>query len=222
MRTHRTWLSLGTIVVMAALLSACATVPPRPVNLASSALLKPTRAMDTPYSFRRPGVDFATYNSIVMAPVKLATAAGTSAKALTPDEQAQLAKELQQQFTAALAQHFRIAVAPGSRNLMVQLTLLDAVKTNSVMSTVTHVLPVGLVINAGAQAAGRHGTFAGSVLYAVEVRDAQTGDILYAEVANQSAKALNIAASVTPLGAASAGIRVGATSFVEQLMKKAP
>lgn len=222
MRAHRTWLSLGTITVTAALLSACATVPPRPVNLASSALLKPTRAMDTPYSFRRPGVDFATYNSIVMAPVKMATTAGTSSKALTPDEQAQLAKELQQQFTVALAQHFRIAAAPGSRNLLIQLTLLDAAKTNSVMSTVTHVLPVGLVINAGAQVAGRHGTFAGSVLYAAEVRDAQTGDILYAEVANQSAKALNIPASVTPLGAASAGIRVGAKSFVEQLMKKAP
>ncbi|WP_137131015.1 DUF3313 domain-containing protein [Rhizobium sp. FY34] len=222
MRVHRSWFSIGLLGTMAALLSACATVPPRPVNLASSALLTPTRTMNTPYHFRRPGVDFATYNSIVMAPVKMAFAAGSTSNAVTPGEQAQLAKELQQQFTAALSQHFRIAAAPGSRNLLVQLTLLDAAKSNSVMSTVSHVLPVGLVINAGAQMAGRHGTFAGSVLYAVEVRDTQTGDILYAEVANQSAKALNIAASVTPLGAASAGIRVGAESFVEQLLKKAP
>lgn len=217
MRATLPWFPLGMMIV---LLSACATVTPRPTNLASSALLRPTRVTDTPYHYRRPGINFTTYDSVLMAPVK--SAVDSSSASLLPAEALQLTDELQRQFTSALSQRFRIVAAPGSRTLMVQLTLIDARKSNAALSTITHALPVGIVVNAGAQLAGRHGTFTGSVVYAVEARDAESGDILYAEVAHRSADALNIAAGFTPLAAAKAGIEHGARSFAKVMTESTP
>ena len=86
-----------------------------------------------------------------------------------------------------------------------------------VLSTVSHVLPVGLVVNAGAQATGGRGTFSGWVSYAVEIEDAHTGTLLYAHVANRSANALDITANFGPLDAAKAGVRSAADKLDKEL-----
>lgn len=200
------------------LLGGCATTTPKPENLASSPLLQPTHLSDQPYSYRNPTVDFSAYDSVVVAPVKLASPRSPSEAGLAQDEMAELAGILRQQFAASLSSRFPIVSIPGPRSLLVELTLIEAEKSKPVLSTVSHVMPVGIAVNAGAQLAGRQGTFSGSVLYAVEVRAAGNSRILYAEVARRSADALDLTASLAPLAAAKAGIRNGAREFPEDLM----
>ncbi|NBB46896.1 DUF3313 family protein [Rhizobium sp. CRIBSB] len=209
---------LGAAMLALSLLGGCATTTPKPENLASSPLLQPTHLSDQPYTYRNPTVDFSAYDSVVVAPVKLASPRSPSEAGLAQDEMAELAGILRQQFAASLSSRFPIVSIPGPRSLLVELTLIEAEKSKPVLSTVSHVMPVGIAVNAGAQLAGRQGTFSGSVLYAVEVRAAGNSRILYAEVARRSADALDLTASLAPLAAAKAGIRNGAREFPEDLM----
>ena len=105
----------------------------------------------------------------------------------------------------------------GPGTLRARLTLTGAEASTPVLSTVSHVLPVGLVVNAGAQATGGRGTFSGWVSYAVEIEDAHTGTLLYAHVANRSANALDITANFGPLDAAKAGVRSAADKLDKEL-----
>lgn len=199
------------------LLSSCSTITPPSADLASFTLLRPTRDAATPLLYRKAGVELSSYDRVTIAPVRILAAAGIESGVL-PDEKKMLAADLFREFAMSLGKRFQLVSVPGKSTLEVDLTLIDVKKSNTVLSTVSHIVPVGLAINVGAQLAGKRGTFAGSAVYAVEVRDSESGEILYAEVANQSSKALDLTASFTPLAAAKAGIHTGAQTFPNDLI----
>lgn len=110
------------------------------------------------------------------------------------DKQA-LASYMHQEFSKVLGRRFQPVAQAGPGTLRARLTLTGAEASTPVLSTVSHVFPGGLVVNAGAQAIGGRGTFSGWVSYAVEIEDAETGSLLYAHVASRSANALDITAN---------------------------
>jgi hypothetical protein len=212
------WVLRGACTCLVIFLTACATVTPRPANLPSSTLLLPTRDSTMPYAYRKPGVSFSTYDKVMLEPVRLSGSAGNETSDISVEEKKALSNYLFEEFTGSLGKTFQIVSSPGEKTLDVGLTFIDAKKSYVVLSAVSHVLPAGLAVNAGAQLLGKPGTFSGAVVYAVEVRDSQSGEILYARVDNKSSSALDVTSSFTPLAAARAGIRAGAKTFPNDLI----
>ncbi|HBF29396.1 DUF3313 domain-containing protein [Rhizobium sp.] len=200
-----------------ACMASCTTVTPRPNNLASSALLRPTKYPNTPYAYRKSGIDFASYDKIIVKPVSIYAGTGKRFDGLSAEDLTMLTNDMHREFSSTLNKRFQRVPAPGKSTLEVELTLLDVKKTKVVLSTASHIMPVGLALNAGFQLADKPGSFSGSVIYAVEVRDSLSGNILYASISNISANALDIKASFEPLSAAEAGIRTGAKILLQDL-----
>jgi hypothetical protein len=73
-----------------------------------------------------------------------------------------------------------------------------------------------LVYNGVQAARDGEGTMTGSVIYAVEIFDAATSNLLSAFVSKQYPSPLNIKASVGPLTAAEAGLDKGADALLAQ------
>jgi hypothetical protein len=88
-----------------------------------------------------------------------------------------------------------------------------------VVSALSHILPVGVVVNAGLGVAGHSGTFLGSVSYAAELYDAASGELRYASVSRRTPFAMDITASFGRLDAAKKGVRIGAKQLSEDLSK---
>src|SRR5260221_13312938 len=101
--------------------------------------------------------------------------------------------------------------------MRLHLTLRGIETSTPVISTVSHLAPMGLVVNTALQATGRNGTFFGSVSYAAELSDSESGALRYAYVTKQTPDALDITASIGYLDAAKTGIRIGAKHLVAEL-----
>ncbi len=99
------------------------------------------------------------------------------------------------------------------------LTLTGLETSTPVVSTISHVVPVGLLVNAGLGASKHGGTFFGSDFHAAEVYDATTGELVYASVSRRTPFALDITSSIARLDAAKKGVRLGAQDLSEELIK---
>ena len=202
---------------MALALAACATTPPPSQALSSSAFLRPTSDKTRPYAYRRPDVNFAAYSRVMIPPTAIYSGPDAQFGKMSAADRQALAIYMHQEFSKVLGRRFQLVGQPGPGTLRARLTLTGAEASTPVLSTVSHVLPVGLVVNAGAQATGGRGTFSGWASYAVEIEDAQTGTLLYAHVASRSANALDITANFGGLDAAKAGVRSAADQLGKEL-----
>jgi len=200
-----------------AVVSGCATTPPPSQALSSSAVLRPTSDKTKPYAYRRPDANFAAYNRVIVPPTEIYAGLDAQFGKMSSADRQALASYMHQEFVKVLGRRFQIVGQPGPDTLRARLTLTGAETSTPVLSTVTHVLPVGLIVNAGAQATGGRGTFSGWMSYAVEIEDAPTGSLLYAHVATRSANALDITANFGSLDAAKAGVRSAANHLGKEL-----
>ena len=211
------WVRGLAACAMALGLAACATTPPPSQALSSSAYLRPTSDKTRPYAYRRPDANFAAYSRVIVPPTAIYAGPDAQFGKMSVTDQQALASYMHQEVSKVLGRRFQLVGQPGPGTLRAKLTLTGAEASTPVLSTVSHVLPVGLVVNAGAQATGGRGTFSGWVSYAVEIEDAQTGALLYAHVASRSANALDITANFGGLDAAKAGVRSAADQLGKEL-----
>ena len=86
-----------------------------------------------------------------------------------------------------------------------------------VISTVSKIVPVGLLLNTVQTARDKQAAFTGSVTFAVEVFDSSSGRLMRAYISKQYPWAMNVATSFGALDAAKSGIRKGADELAVQL-----
>lgn len=202
---------------MALSVTACATTPPPSQALSSSAYLRPTSDKMRPYAYRRPDANFAAYSRVIIPPTMIYAGPDAQFGKMSATDKQALASYMHQEFSKVLGRRLQPVAQAGPGTLRARLTLTGAEASTPVLSTVSHVFPGGLVVNAGAQAIGGRGTFSGWVSYAVEIEDAETGSLLYAHVASRSANALDITANFRGLDAARAGVRSAADQLGNEL-----
>ena len=65
------------------------------------------------------------------------------------------------------------------------------------LATVTRVTPVGLLTSSVQSLAGKKGTMSGSILFAVEIKDSRTGELLAAAVRRRAPDALDIGSTLS-------------------------
>lgn len=206
-----------TPLIALLLLGGCAAAPTDYRGLASAADLKPAADSETPFQYRDPAVDFGRYTRLMIDPATLYGGKDGQFGTMSEADRTLLADYLHDRFARVLKRRYRIVTAPGPDTARLHLTLTGAAASVPVLSTLSHLAPAGLVINTGLEIAGRNGTFFGSVSYAVELSDSESGQMLYAYVTRQTPDALDITASFGYLDAARTGIRIGADHFLHDL-----
>ena len=215
---------VGSILPILSLLSVlpgCTSVqPPAYRGLASAPQLQSTGTRDVPFQFRHSSVDLQAFSKLVIDPVTIYDGPDAQFRGVSVKDRKIIADYMQRTFAEVLGEKHQIirTLEPGTARI--HLTLTGIVGNTPVLSTMTHLMPIGLAINAGAQATGQEGTFLGSVSYAVEVVDASTGDLVYACITRQRPAALDITSAVGFLDAAKTGVRAGAKRFRDEVLAR--
>ncbi|MEN4757779.1 DUF3313 domain-containing protein, partial [Pantoea agglomerans] len=107
--------------------------------------------------------------------------------------------------------------AGNTPSLRLKLTLTGADTTPQVVGTFTKFDLAGGPYNIVQSVRGGRGLMSGYVNYAVEVKDAATGELLLAYVAEQYPNAMNVGATFGSMSAAETGVDKGAEQLLEKL-----
>jgi hypothetical protein len=212
---------LGLCIVSSAIaLTGCASTKPRAyADLASASRLRPNSQDPSgrvPYNYAT-RVDWRQYTEVIVAPVAIYRGSDSQFEKVSEEDKDTLAKYMQGEFAAKLAERFRIAKTPSPGTLRVQLTLTGAKRSTQVISTFTHFDLAGTPYNVVQSVRGKEGLMMGSVNYAVEIYDASTDRLLSAYVEKQYPNAMNVKSTFGGLSAPKTGIRKGAESLVAHL-----
>jgi hypothetical protein len=78
-----------------------------------------------------------------------------------------------------------------------RVTLLGGEKTKGGIATATRVTPLGFATSALKSALGKSGSFTGSLLYAVELYDARSNELLLAAVRRRTPDPLDVPATLS-------------------------
>lgn len=209
-------------ILMAAILSGCAS--PNPVmykEIPSAPYLRQNTsddAMKTPYLYAS-HTSIQGYDNIIIDPIEIYKGRDSQFGKMTEEDKTSLGAYMHAQFAEKLASRFRITNTPGPRTLRLKLILTGAAATTPVISTFSRLDLSGGLYNGVQSIRGGEGTFTGSALYAVEVYDSATAQLLCAYIAKEYPNSMNIGASFGSLTAAKVGIEKGAEKFVQQLQQ---
>ncbi|CAG9228505.1 conserved hypothetical protein [Paraburkholderia tropica] len=212
-------LTLAAVIGSIAL-SGCMTTGPIPyAGLSSSEKMKPDgegRTTKIPYEYTSE-VAWSTYDKLILDPVVVYDGGDNQFGALKASEKSELAGYMRETFSQALGKRFDVIKTPAQGRLRITLTITGAEETTPVLSLFEHVDIGGILYNGIQAMRGGQAAFGGSVSYAVEIYDSESGKLLKAYVSKQYPSAMNIRASIGRLAAAKAGLDIGATDLVAQL-----
>jgi hypothetical protein len=116
---------------------------------------------------------------------------------ITPEDRARYAQIITEALRTELAESFPAPATPQADTLRLQVTLLGGSKTKGGIATATRVTPFGFATSAVKSALGKSGTMTGSVLYAVELYDAKTNELLLAAVRRRTPDPLDVPATLS-------------------------
>jgi hypothetical protein len=201
------------------LLVGCTGPQPTPYSgLSSASYLKPNTdgPAKIPYAYTTQ-VNWQNYSKVIIDPVTIYQGADNQFGSMSQSDQQDLADYMQKKFTEKLSEHFSVVSTPDANTLHIKLTLTGAVKSTPLLSTALHLDMAGNLYNAVQLVRGGPAIMTGSVMYSVEIYDAQSSQLLEAYVTKQYPNSENILASFGSLGAAKVGIDKGANALLNQL-----
>ena len=199
-------------------LADCATSMEAPQQFSAAEHLTPSGDRERPMQYRAPGANLSRYKVVLVDSVALYFGPDAQfGKDVTADDRDQILRYMQETFSKALAKEFIVVSTPGAGTLRLRLTLMGLEANKPVRAGISHIAPFGVVVNAAREAAGSNGTGFGSVSYAVQLSDAQTGQVLYEYVTRQNPHALDVTSAFGRLAGAKTGIDIGASHLVADL-----
>lgn len=212
----------AALVLAALALGGCATrqTPLPRAALASARELAPSPAgadPHQPFSYRAPDVHWSEYSRMQVLPVVLYTGADAQFDDADDEDKRAVMAAMGSFFESALRRRYTLVDQPGPQTLKLRLTLTGFEKNTPVLSTLSKVLPIGLVRNTIRSASGEQGSHSGSLSYAVEVYDASSDRLLRAFVAKRYPSAMNVGASLGTLDAARTAARDGGLALLDEL-----
>jgi hypothetical protein len=200
-------------------LAACSSEPTPRAELASAAELTPEAGNASELRYRNPNADLKKYNKFMIDPVSVYSGPDATFGDTSGADRQAIADFMETEFKRVLGQRYQIVTTPGPDVARVHLSLAGLEMTRPALATVTHIAPVGLVMNVGKSAAGSPGSFMGSVTFAAEIYDARTNELLGAAVTKRSPNAMDLGSMFTGLDAAKAGVTDGADALLAAVDK---
>jgi hypothetical protein len=171
-------------VVMITLLTACAAtkqgaVPEDTGFLRSPELLKPGKPGQAERVYFKPGVDWSSYDKVLLDPVTLWRGRESQMTGVTPAQAQHMADYFYQLIHAGLAKDFQMVTSPQPNTLRISVAIIKLKEADVAMETVSTVVPQARLISSLASAgSGKPPSFVGQASVQVKVVDAETNELL--------------------------------------------
>ncbi len=150
--------------------------------LADYSMLRPGAEGETTHVYWNEGADFATYKAVIIDPVTIWLAPGSSLKDVPPKERLQLANVFHAALVNELSKDFRIVNSPGPGTMRVRVALTGAEESTPALDTISTYIPQARMLQAAVTVGSDTAGFVGEATAEGEVRDSQTGELLAAGV----------------------------------------
>lgn len=217
------WRNIGigcAVAVVIFVLGGCGTPDPtRYSGLQSSSQLQPNSRDETgriPYRYTTQ-TDWRSYSRIMIEPVEIYRGPDQQFGDMSEADKQALAAYMKFKFAERLQPAFAVADSPSPSTLRLKLTLTGAATNSAVLSTVTKFDLAGGLYNGVQAVRGGEGMMGGAVIYAVELYDSTSGQLLESYITKQFPNAMNVGASIGSLAAAKKGIEKGAEALAAEL-----
>jgi len=188
-----------------------------PVDLPGASHLTQDAVGKEAWTYVNPAANFLKYRTLIIEPTTVYDGPDAQFGDIDLADRAAYAQIMTDALQAELGQEFPPPPGRPTNTLRVQVTLLGAEKTIRGLATATRITPIGFGLAAAKSLMGKQGTFTGSVLFAVEARDATTGELLLAAVRRRTPDPLDIPATLSTTDTVKAVARDFAASARKRL-----
>ena len=159
--------------------------------------LQPAQGERGAWTYLDPNVDLKTYTRFILERPKVYGGSGSSYPSnLSQQDREDIAGYFVNETKAALEPKYPVVTEPGPDVARLRYTLIGVEQTVPYASTATRLIPVGAAINMVSSAAGGGGTLTGSVTYAVEGIDSESGKIVAAGVRRLTPGAFDLSSTL--------------------------
>lgn len=167
-----------------------------PVNLPSANQLAQDKPGSESWTYARPRGDFAKFRTVIVEPTVVYNGPDAQFDGIPAADRTKFAGVITDELRSELAKSFPTPARAQADTLRIRVTLLGAEKTKGGVATATRVTPMGFGLSAVKSVLGKGGSFTGSVLFAVELYDAGTGELMLAAVRRRHPDPLDVPATI--------------------------
>jgi hypothetical protein len=189
--------ALPAIALLAANPAFAQTKDHAPVALDSASLMTQDKAGTENWTYAQPREVFTKYRTLIVDPTAVYDGPDAQFDGIDTADRYQTASVVTDALREELAKSFPAPAKPQADTLRLKVTILGATKTKGGIATATRVTPVGFGLSAIKSALGKPGTLTGSVLFAVELYDAKTNQLLLAAVRRRTPDPLDVPATIS-------------------------
>jgi hypothetical protein len=194
------------------------TVDHPPVDLPDAQLMSQDKAGTESWTYVDPNANFTKYRSVIVDPTMVYTGPDAQFGDISQDDRTKFAAIITDDLRSAIGQSFPPPTgSPGADTLRLRVVLLGVKKTVVGVSTATQVMAIGIGLNAFRSITGKKRALTGSVLFAVEGYNGQSGELLFTAVRRRAPDPLDIPASFSTSDTVKAVARDFANTAVKKL-----
>jgi hypothetical protein len=140
--------------------------------------LKPGPEGGVKMRWLKPGVDFATYDKLMVDSVIFFLADDSQYKGIDPQEMKELADGFNKELAAALQAKYPIVTEPGPGVMRVKIAITGFKQSRPALSAVTSVVPVGIAVSTVKKGATGSWTGSGATSAELMALDSTTNDVI--------------------------------------------
>jgi hypothetical protein len=208
--------AMPAAILLLSTTAAAQTKDNAPVALpAASAMTQDKRGSES-WTYVNPAANFTKYRTVIVEPATVYTGPDAQFDDVDQADRTRYAAMMSDALRNELATSFPAPARPGADTLRVRMSLLGVDKTKGGVATATRVTPLGFGLSAAKSLLGKGGTFTGSVLYAVEAYDGQSGNLLFTAVRRLGPDPLDIPATLSTTDT----VKAVARDFAQRALKK--
>lgn len=189
--------ALPTALLFTATAAAAQTRDHAPVSLQSATRMAQDQPGSESWTYAQPRDRFLKYRTLIVEPTVVYQGPDAQFEGIDAADRAKFAGIVTNELQAELAKTFPVPSRPQADTMRLRVTLLGAKKTTGGIATATRVTPLGFATSALKSALGKTGTLTGSLLYAVELYDARTNELLLAAVRRRTPDPLDVPATLS-------------------------
>lgn len=190
-------ISIAAIAMLVAAPVAAQTKDHAPVALPSARMMSQDKANTESWTYAQPTSVFTKYRTVIVDPTTVYQGPDAQFDGVDPADRQKYAVVITDELRQEIAKTFPAPARPQADTLRLRVTILGATKTKGGIATATRVTPMGFGLSALKSALGKGGTFTGSILYAVELYDARTNQLLLAAVRRRTPDPLDVPATIS-------------------------
>lgn len=188
--------ALGAALVVGASPAIAQTKDHAPVALKSSSKMAQDKSGSESWTYAQPRQVFGKYRTLIVDNTAVYNGPDAQFDGIDAADRAKFAGIVTDQLRSELSKSFPNPARVQPDTLRLKVTLLGAEKTKGGLATATRVTPMGFGLSALKSAVGKGGSFTGSVLFAVELYDARTNELLLAAVRRRHPDPLDVPATL--------------------------